>query len=128
MNRIAALLVAVAMQPGTILAHHSLEVHYNLKPDSVIEKRGTVKQFSPRNPHTFLVVNVIEDDGSEIDWIVEIPAKSLLLRDGWDFERIKPGIDIRFTGFASWKGDNAALLQFLFIDGDRLCGRYCDEM
>ena len=126
-NRIRWICTTAALAvPAFGLAHHSLEVHYNLEPEGKIDKQGVVKKFSPRNPHTFLVVSVEEDDGSNVDWVVEIPAKTLLLRDGWSFEKITPGVDIRFTGFASWKGDNAALLQFLHLPDETLCGRYCD--
>ena len=121
------MIAAAALIPVMALGHHSLEVHYNLEPEGKIDKRGTIKRFSPRNPHTFLVINVVEEDGSEVDWIVEIPAKSLLLRDGWSFEKITSGMEIRFTGFASWKGDNAAILQYLYLPDETLCGRYCDN-
>lgn len=43
---------------------------------------GEVKEFAYLNPHSWLYVNVAEDDGTVTEWGFELSSPSLLRRDG----------------------------------------------
>ena len=58
-----ALFLAVA---GRVDAHHSFAATY--QADDRIEIEGTVKELVWRNPHSFLRIDVAEDDGTVRTW------------------------------------------------------------
>ena len=62
----SALLLAVA---GRVVAHHSFVATY--QADSRIEIQGTVKELVWRNPHSFLRIDVKEEDGTIRTWSLE---------------------------------------------------------
>lgn len=61
-----ALLLAAA---GRVTAHHSFAATY--QADDRIEIEGTVKELVWRNPHSFLRIDVTEDDGTIRTWSLE---------------------------------------------------------
>ena len=61
-----ALLLAVA---GRVVAHHSFAATY--QADDRIEIEGTVKELVWRNPHSFLRIDVTENDGTIRTWSLE---------------------------------------------------------
>lgn len=61
-----ALCLAVA---GRVVAHHSFAATY--QADDRIEIEGTVKELVWRNPHSFLRIDVTEEDGTTRTWSLE---------------------------------------------------------
>ena len=62
----SALFLAVS---GRVAAHHSFAATY--QADDRIEIEGTVKELVWRNPHSFLRIDVAEDDGTVRTWSLE---------------------------------------------------------
>ncbi len=54
---------------GRVAAHHSFAATY--QADDRIEIEGTVKELVWRNPHSFLRIDVAEDDGTVRTWSLE---------------------------------------------------------
>ena len=61
-----ALFLAVA---GRVVAHHSFAATY--QADNRIEIEGTVKELVWRNPHSFLRIDVTDEDGTIRTWSLE---------------------------------------------------------
>ena len=61
-----ALFLAVA---GRVVAHHSFAATY--QADDRIEIEGAVKELVWRNPHSFLRIDVTEEDGNIRTWSLE---------------------------------------------------------
>lgn len=96
----AGLLATIAM--GSAAAHHS-PVAFDLKvTDFAI--RGEVTAVDVRNPHSVMDVRVANEDGSTTLWHVEFSSVNLLLRRGWDLERLKVGERVTCIGNPSALG------------------------
>ena len=93
---VTALLVScvVVTGGGVALAHHSFAMFDAEHP---IEISGTVKEFRFVDPHTVLVVEVTNPDGSVKDWALEGGAPGLLVREGMNSKSLKPGDEITVT-------------------------------
>jgi hypothetical protein len=92
-----ALLAAVLLSSSAAtLAHHS-PVAFNTRVTDFTLK-GTIEQVDVRNPHSVLELRVAGDDGSSTVWHIEFSSVNLLLRRGWDFERLKVGDKITCVG------------------------------
>ncbi len=91
---LTALLVSgvFVLTSGAAIAHHSFAMFDQENP---IELEGSVQEFKYTSPHTFILLQVKEKDGSTTVWNLEGSAPSNLVRDGWSSKSLKPGDEIR---------------------------------
>ena len=79
---------------GAVLAHHSFAMFDQEHP---IELEGTVQDFKFTSPHTFILLQVKERDGSTTVWNLEGASPTALSRDGWTSKTLKSGDEIKLT-------------------------------
>jgi len=79
---------------GAVLAHHSFAMFDQEHP---VELEGTVQDFKFTSPHTFILLQVKERDGSTTVWNLEGASPTALSRDGWTSETLKSGDEIKLT-------------------------------
>ena len=89
---VAAGLIAIA-RPA--FAHHSLA---NYDRQNEITLTGTVVEFQLKNPHSQIVFEVTEPDGSVTRWTAGTSSPMRLYRLGWKTTTLKPGDQITVTG------------------------------
>jgi hypothetical protein len=95
-GQLAALLASslLVMANNTVMAHHSFAMFDQENP---IELEGVVREFKYTSPHSFIFLEVKGQDGSTVVWILEGAAPSLLTRDGWSSQTIKPRDEVIIT-------------------------------
>ena len=96
---LSALTVAAAAA-----AHHSPVAFDTGVTDFTLT--GEIESVDIRNPHSVMTLRVPNDDGSTTTWDIEFSSVNLLLRRGWDFERIKAGDTVTCIGNPSAMGHN----------------------
>jgi hypothetical protein len=79
---------------GAALAHHSHAMFDTAKEVTV---KGTVTSISFRNPHVFLYVDVLGDDGKLVTWAVEMSNLSNMISRGIKNSTFKPGDVVTVT-------------------------------
>lgn len=84
------------------MAHHSPAAFNLTVTDFAIS--GEIEFVEMRNPHSVIELRVANDDGSTTQWDIEFSSVNLLLRRGWDFERIKAGDRVTCIGNPSATG------------------------
>jgi hypothetical protein len=82
---------AFVVTSGAALAHHSFAMFDQENP---IELQGVVKEFKFTSPHTFIIIEIKQQDGSAQLWSLEGGAPSALVRDGWSSKTLKPGDEL----------------------------------
>jgi hypothetical protein len=87
---------------GTSFAHHSPVAFDTGVTDFAIS--GEIEYVDMRNPHSVMRLKVTAEDGSSTLWDIEFSSVNLLLRRGWDFERIKVGDRVTCIGNPSALG------------------------
>jgi hypothetical protein len=90
-----------------VLAHHSSAAYDR---DSDVDVAGTIKEFQYTNPHSWLIVEVVDKTGKTVDWGFEAEGPSTLLRAGIKISSLKPGEKIGVKGHPLKDGRPAALL------------------
>src|SRR5579872_7173126 len=75
----ALIAAAIAGLATPALAHHSAAM---FDRDKQVTVQGTVREFQYTNPHSWLLVIVMEPDGKTTEWSFEAEAPSTLLRSG----------------------------------------------
>ena len=89
---IAGLLLAVPA-----FAHHSFASTYFMDQRTKIE--GTLVEFSPRNPHSFVQVAAPDPQtGAMATWVIEWRSAQRLARQGVNNDTLKPGDHVVIVG------------------------------
>src|SRR5438128_110303 len=91
----AVLVTAILVTAVGAEAHHSA-VMFEDKKEVVYE--GVVKEFQFTNPHSWLLVDVSNKDGSVTTWGFEAEGPSTLLRNGVRPADFKSGTKLTITG------------------------------
>ena len=94
--------LALMLVAWTTSAHHSPVAFDTGVTD--FEISGEVEYVDMRNPHSVMRLKVAAEDGSTTLWDIEFSSVNLLLRRGWDFERIKVGDRVTCIGNPSATG------------------------
>jgi hypothetical protein len=93
--RRAAALGAAALGAGAALAHHSTAIY---DTDHPVELSGTVVEWQFVNPHTFIVLETVDEGtGAKTVWNLEGGNTAGLFRRGWTPNTLKPGDKILVT-------------------------------
>jgi uncharacterized protein DUF6152 len=79
---IAASIVAPAS------AHHSYAM---FDIDKTVTVEGTVKEFMWTNPHTWIELVVMDRNGKQVDYPIEMGSVTILAKLGWNPKTLQPG-------------------------------------
>jgi Family of unknown function (DUF6152) len=96
---------ALVLVGGPALAHHSAVMFDDTKEVTIT---GTIKEFQYTNPHSWLLVNVKNKDGSVTTWGFEAEGPSTLMRAGIHKSDFMPGTEVTMTGHPMRDGRPAA--------------------
>jgi hypothetical protein len=118
-KRTAAFFLAMAfgLQLGTAVAHHSGVMFDGGK---LIEVSGVVKEFQYTNPHSWLLVDVTNDDGTVTTWGFEAEGPSTLMRAGIRLSTLPPGTPITIRGNPMRDGRPAAAWVDAVVNGEKI--------
>jgi hypothetical protein len=94
----AALLVAGLAAPA-VFAHHSFAPHFDINKPANIE--GVVTEYEARNPHSYLHIAAIDENGRTHEYVCESHGYTQLTRNGITPEMLKPGTRLRVDGSMS---------------------------
>jgi hypothetical protein len=96
--RYSPLLVALLAAPAAS-AHHSFAPHFDI--DKPVDISGTVIEFEARNPHSYLHIAAVDENGRTVEYICESHGFTQLSRNGITPEMLKPGTELRVEGSLS---------------------------
>ncbi|MBN4074992.1 MAG: hypothetical protein COA71_06920 [SAR86 cluster bacterium] len=108
-------LLSLFSMPG--FAHHSGAM---FDYSQLIEVTGVVKQFQYTNPHSWLIVDVTNEDGSVTTWGFEAEGPSSLMRAGIRRGDLPPGTPITIRGNPISDGRPAAAWFDAVINGETM--------
>ena len=80
-------------------AHHSFAPHFD--GSKKVNISGTVKEYEARNPHSYLHVNAVDENGKTREYVCESHGFTQLSRIGITPQLFKPGTKVRVVGSAS---------------------------
>jgi hypothetical protein len=123
LTKVALLAAALCLGSQAALAHHSVTANFNR--DLSVEITGTLVAFHLRNPHSQLEVDVVDEDGTVTQWLVEWGTRNDLIRRGVDVDSIKEGEEVTVTMIPSRRLEHVGYARSLVLaDGSTIrdCG------
>ena len=115
---VAGLLFAGSMvAAASSYGHHSFAAFFN--QDASVSVQGVVKEFWFENPHTRIYLDVTNEDGEVVEWMLEGGSRNVLTRRGWSADTVKVGSAVQAEGNPSRDGSNSVGWQSLkTMDGN----------
>jgi len=112
---VAALLAHAPRASG----HHSVPVNFDQSKEITIS--GTLTEAKWINPHSRFRVDVKQDDGKTVEWLVEMGAVNTMRRAGFDIDKFVVGDMLTIVGWPGRGRERTMLLRTAVLkDGTRL--------
>jgi hypothetical protein len=91
-------------------AHHSFQAEYDQsKPLTLV---GKLTRVVTENPHGWIYLDAMNDQGKVVNWALEIPAPNVVLRNGFDRSiyqtLVNTGEQVTVTAYAARDGSKHA--------------------
>lgn len=114
-----AVLITLVVRVPHAAAHHSFAPHFDAnKPVSIA---GTVTEFEARNPHSYVHIAAVDENGRTREYVCESHGYTQLSRNGIRPEMLKAGTKIRVTGSLSRHSPYMCFFDSVeFADGRKL--------
>ena len=111
---LGSLLAAVPLR-----AHHAFEAEFDQKRP--VHLKGKVTGMEWINPHSWIHIDVVGDDGKVTNWMVECGSPNIMLRRGFTKESLLPGTELSVEGYQAKNLSNRANgSSVTFKDGRKL--------
>ncbi len=118
-SRLGLAVIALMVSAPPIAAHHAFSAEFD--PDKPVEVRGTVTEMLWSNPHAWIYVDVVGENGEVVNWAFETGPANSLLRRGWRREDLAHGTELVIEGWGVRSDEPAGNARSItFPDGTRL--------
>jgi hypothetical protein len=92
-------IVFFMLNGAEVTAHHSFAPHFD--SSKKVNISGTVKEYEAKNPHSYLHVNAVDENGRTREYVCESHGVTQLSRIGITPQLFKAGTKLRLTGSLS---------------------------
>ena len=100
-------------------AHHAFAAEFDA--NHPVKLKGTVTEWELVNPHSWIHMDVKNDDGAVTPWMIEGGSPNSLFRLGFTKKSLPPGTEILVEGYqAKDRGNLAVGKNITFADGKRM--------
>ena len=100
-------------------AHHSFAAVYD--GSRTVTVQGVVTEFRLINPHALMMMEVTDESGKVVKWVVEFAGRLNLTEGGWNERTITPGQKVTVTGNPTHVASpRIAFVSLLRADGSQL--------
>lgn len=100
-------------------AHHAFSTEFDV--DRPVALEGKVTKVELINPHSWIHIEVVGDDGEAVTWMIEGGSPNALVRRGITKQSIPIGSELVIRGYQARDGSNRAVgRDVTFADGREL--------
>jgi hypothetical protein len=107
--------VCLAAFSSSVAAHHS-HAMYDTTTRMTVEAR--VKEYIWSNPHVWIYLEIEDENGQPVEWILEAAAPGRLVNAGWSAQSMKPDDVVTVTFSPLRDGTSGGLVgDVVLVDG-----------
>jgi hypothetical protein len=118
-SRPVTVLSIVFLGATAVGAHHSFAPHFDINKPANIS--GTILSFEARNPHSYVHISAVDENGKTREYVCESHGVTQLTRNGIRPDMFKAGKPIRVTGSMSRHSPYMCFFDSVeFSDGKKL--------
>ena len=101
------------------MAHHAFATEFNV--NAPLDLRGKVSKVELINPHSWIHIDVTDDAGNTVTWMIEGGSPNALVRRGVTKNSIPVGAELHVIGYQARDGSNKGVgRDITFADGREL--------
>jgi hypothetical protein len=112
------LVLLAGAKPDPVLGHHSQAMYTDA--NGAISITGVMKKFEFTNPHSFIYLEVIGDDGKAKLWALEMQSVTHLKSIGWISTTVKVGDTLTAIGRPAKNGAPAMYAEVIKLPDGRM--------
>jgi hypothetical protein len=113
-----AALVAASCFATVAAAHHSFAPHFDIKKPVSIS--GKVTEFEARNPHSYLHIQAVDENGRTEEYVCESHGFTQLTRNGISPAMLKAGTEVRIEGSRSRNDPHRCFFTDVYLKDGRV--------
>jgi hypothetical protein len=115
---VAPALISMLATTG-VHAHHAFATEFDVNRQVTLQ--GKVTKVELINPHSWIHIEVVGDDGKAVTWMIEGGSPNALVRRGITKNSIPIGSELVIRGYGTRDGSNKAVgRDMTFADGRAL--------
>ena len=119
LGTLALVVAALLTHAARASAHHSVPVNFDQSKEITIS--GTLTEAKWINPHSRFRIDVKQDDGRTVEWLVEMGAVNTMRRAGFEIDKFVVGDMLTIIGWPGRDRERTMLLRTAVLkDGTRL--------
>lgn len=100
-------------------AHHAFATEFDV--NRPVKLKGTVSKLELINPHSWIHIDVVDDSGKTVTWMIEGGSPNALVRRGVTKNSVPIGSELTIDGYQARDGSNRAVgRNITFSDGREL--------
>src|SRR5499427_4238071 len=112
----SAAAIMIVILAAHAAGHHSFAPHFDTSRQ--VDISGTVTEYEARNPHSYLHMNAVDENGRTREYVCESHGVTQLSRIGITPQLLKAGTKVRVTGSLSRHSPYMCFFEILeFEDG-----------
>jgi hypothetical protein len=120
LRMVAGALISLAAAQAN--AHHSFATQYDA--DAPVTLTGTVTRVEWTNPHARFYIDVEDENGSVVNWNLELASPNVLRRNGWLRNSLSEGDVVTVEGSRARDGSRMANARTVTLsNGERVFAR-----
>ncbi|PCJ42239.1 MAG: hypothetical protein COA71_06530 [SAR86 cluster bacterium] len=114
---VLALVFLNATMPASLSAHHSTSM---FDTENIIDVSGVVVHVDLKNPHSLIYIVAIDEEGNEVQWVLEAEPLSTLASNGWTSSTLSVGDEVIAFGGPARNGSRAMILRAIQLPDGRV--------
>lgn len=118
LKTIITVMLIVVFYSGMTAAHHSFEAEFDA--NKTVNLKGKVTRFDLVNPHSWVYVDVVGDNGEITNWAVQMGVPNVLIRRGITKKSIAIGTVVVIAGFQARDGSPTAFASKITLEDGRV--------